>query len=380
MNNTYLIFSALFAPHIGGVETYTINLARELTALGNHVVIIAQNTDGCEEHEQLPEAEVFRLPCMKAGRSRFPIPRNDRAAQGIWNQLQSLPVDGVIVNTRFYPLSYLGVEFARKRNVVPVIIDHGSAHLTIGNPLFDIVIQQVEHLLTNRIKKFPAHYYGVSSKSVEWLTHFGIEAKGVLNNAIDARAFRNASSKRDFRNENSIGSEAFAVAYTGRLAPEKGVMQLCEAARAFEGENVHFLLAGDGSLEEELRKRAPSNFHLLGPLPPKDISALLQSCDAFCMPTRSEGFSTSLLEAAACGVAPIITDVGGVGELVPTEEFGIVVADREPATIATAIRHLNNNRDRCNLLGNNIKQRVETEFAWKKVALKAIEACQEARA
>ena len=44
MNNTYCIFSALYFPHMGGVEKYTGNLARELSALGNNVVIVTNNT------------------------------------------------------------------------------------------------------------------------------------------------------------------------------------------------------------------------------------------------------------------------------------------------------------------------------------------------
>ena len=41
----------------------------------------------------------------------------------------------VIVNTRFYPHSLAGLAFARNRGIAPVLIEHGSAHLTLGNPL-----------------------------------------------------------------------------------------------------------------------------------------------------------------------------------------------------------------------------------------------------
>ena len=379
MGNTYCIFSALYAPHVGGVENYTYNLARELSAAGNRVIVVTNNTEGAAPHQVTSVSDVYRLPCKPLMSGRFPIPARGRAYDELWRAIRDKDVDYVVVNTRFYPLSEAGVAFARGRGLGPVVIDHGSAHLTAGSALADVGIRRVEHIMTNRLRKYDARYYGVSQKSVEWLHHFGIEAKGVLNNAIDALAFRDATSQRDFRTELGLNDDAFVVTFTGRLEPEKGVMPLARTAAMLSNENVHILMAGDGSLRTSVEAETASNLHLLGALEGADVSALLQQSDAFCLPTRSEGFSTSLLEAAACGAVPVITDVGGVAELVPSAEFGRVLASRKPEAIAEALCELAGDRDLCSVMGASVRARVERCFTWKETARKTMEACKAAQ-
>lgn len=379
MGNTYCIFSALYAPHVGGVENYTYNLARELTTAGNRVVVVANNTEGAAPHQVTSVSDVYRLPCKPLMNGRFPVPTRGRAYDELWRAIRDKDVDYVVVNTRFYPLSEAGVAFARNRGITPIVIDHGSAHLTAGSALADVGIRRVEHIMTNRLRKYDARYYGVSQKSVEWLRHFSIKAKGVLNNAIDAPAFRNATSQRDFRTELGLNDDAFVVTFTGRLEPEKGVMPLAHTAAILANENVHVLMAGDGSLRTSVEAETTSNLYLLGALEGADVSALLQQSDAFCLPTRSEGFSTSLLEAAACGTAPVVTDVGGVAELVPSAEFGRVLASREPEAIAKALRELASDRDLCAAMGASVRDRVERCFTWEETARKTMEACKAAQ-
>lgn len=374
MNNTYCIFSALYFPHMGGVEKYTCNLARELVALGNRVIIVTNNTEGAPSHETEGDIEVFRLPCSNVMGGRFPVTKRNAEFKQLWSQIEAQGANRVIVNTRFYPLSLLGVSFAKDAGLTPILIDHGSAHLTVGSPAADIAIQAVEHFMTSMVKRSQVRYFCVSEKSLKWIEHFGIHGEGVLNNSIDAHAFRSCASNRDFKSELDIPQDAFTVAFTGRLAPEKGVHHLAEAARLLDGGKVHFLVAGNGVLMDELAANAPGNLHLLGSLSTNDIAAMLAQCDAFCMPTRSEGFSTSLLEAASCELALITTDVGGVDELVPTCEFGRILKSPDPQAIVEAVLELESNRELARTLGRNARQRAEAEFTWKKTAIKTEEA------
>lgn len=370
MNNTYCIFSALYFPHMGGVEKYTGNLARELAELGNDVIIVTNNTDNAPEREGKGRIRILRLPCKNMMGGRFPITEGGAQAAEIWSELRNEGINRVIVNTRFYPLSLLGIRFAHELGCTPILIDHGSAHLTVGSPLADIAIQAVEHGMTFLAKRRPFRCFCVSAKSLAWVRHFGIEGEGVLNNSIDAHAFRESASNRDFRAQLGLGQDTFLVAFTGRLAPEKGVSQLAEAARLLADTKVHVLLAGDGMLREQLESGKAPNLHLLGALCPEDVAAMLLQSDAFCMPTRSEGFSTSLLEAASCGLALITTDVGGVDELVPSPEYGRVIPSASPQAIVGAIRELAGDRDLCRTLGENARQRTEELFTWKATARK----------
>lgn len=149
-----------------------------------------------------------------------------------------------------------------------------------------------------------------------------------------------------------------------------------EAAERLSGESdVVFLLAGDGPLKREVEGRGLSNVVMLGKLDTPNIVALLQSSDAFCLPSRSEGFSTSLLECAACGVPPIVTHVGGVDELMPDESYGCLLSEATAEEIVKWVRVLEGDPERCRAIGEKLRGYVEEEFSWPRTASKVREAC-----
>ena len=60
----FAIFSAQYPPHMGGVEIFTQSLARELSAHGNHVTVVANDTEGVGAGKTDEDGvEVFRMPC-----------------------------------------------------------------------------------------------------------------------------------------------------------------------------------------------------------------------------------------------------------------------------------------------------------------------------
>lgn len=372
------IFSALYAPSTGGVEIFTENLSAELARIGHEVIIVSSNTHGSPDEETVNGVRIMRLPCRPLLNGRLPLPVRNAKQRTLLRKLEAMPIDSMLINTRFYPHSQIGAELAEKKGIRPILLDHGSAYLTLGNPLLDAALKAYEHAMTARIKRHDMDYYGISQASVQWLSHFGILAMGAINNAMDADAFMDAASNRDFRSELGLSEDAFLVAFTGRLVPEKGVSSLMAAADILRSnENVHIVLAGDGPLLS-LVQAAGSNVHALGRTSREDIAALLMQADAFCLPTRSEGFSTSLLEAAVCSCVPIITRVGGVEELIGDDSRGIILPDAEPETIAASINALSADRARAASMGQRIASHAKKTFTWPKTADRVMHALQQA--
>ena len=141
------IFSALYAPSMGGVETYTQNLAAALDKMGCKVTVAAMHSHGGEKREQHGNVEVVRLPCISALGGRYPVPKHDKAYRQAMEHLTNTAPDYVVVNMRFYPLSLEGLKFARKQGITPVLVEHGSAHLSMGSPTVNIAVEAVEHAL-----------------------------------------------------------------------------------------------------------------------------------------------------------------------------------------------------------------------------------------
>lgn len=143
-----------------------------------------------------------------------------------------------------------------------------------------------------------------------------------------------------------------------------------------EIQDASFCIAGDGPLLQDLKATYKSDhIHFLGSLTQPEISSLLQQSDIFCLPSRSEGFSTSLLEAAACKTMPIMTNVGGAKELIPTQEFGLILKDGNPNTIYDAISRAVNDPEYIKRCSENIYERAVSHYGWKNTAKKIIRCC-----
>ena len=377
---TICIFSALYPPHIGGVENFTQALANELINQGYRTIVVTNN------HEALPNRSipqknltVYRLPCVPLLNARLPWPKKDTEFRQLMTELENEHINHICINTRFYPHSLIGAQFAQKKGLVPVVIEHGSDYLTLGNPLVDWGIRLYEHLITKRLKAYHPKFYAVSKRASEWLNTFGIQSEGEINNAIDAQGFRTLRSTRDFRKELRISGPALLVAFVGRVTPEKGIEQLIEAAQLLrERPNIQFAIAGNGALKDKLEKRSPSSIHFLGAVSREDLSALLQEADVFCLPSRSEGFATVLLEAASCGAVPIITNFGGSDEMIPSSEFGVLLPDNKPETIAEALTVAYDNRERLCDISHKIRVHAEKNYNWQETAHALIEALESA--
>ncbi len=356
---------------MGGIENFTYSLAHALVDRGNEVLVVTNDTNGLGAgFTDEDGVGVLRLPCFPFFAGRFPVPKINSVSHKLWKGIERQQFDGVLVNARFYIHSLDGIRFAKGLGITPVVLDHGSAFLSFSNPVIDPLVRTYERLITTLGKWLHPDYYGVSSKSVDWLRSFGIAAKGVIPNSIDAESFRETSSGRDFRNELGLDAESFLVCFVGRLIPEKGIRAILEASRSHRlvEAGVVFVVAGDGALSKEVDDAQGESLRWVGRLSSSDISALLQQSDLLCLPTRSEGFATTLLEASSCGCPSVVTDVGGARELFPNEHFGTIINSMDSAEVEKAIYSLVKNPDVLAEQSRLCRRMVENESSWDKTA------------
>lgn len=370
--SSYAIFSAQHLPYIGGIETFTDHLARALVRRGNTVTVVTNNTEGLSNLEQLDEKiNIVRLPCHPLLNGRLPLPSiSSKTRKQLINHILNHHFDGILINTRLYPHSLLGMRIAEMQGVTPVVLDHGSAYLCFSNPFVDPFVKIYEDLITAWGKtRHKAVYYAISKQSVNWLAHFGIEAKGVINNSIDAAAFRKLASNRCYKEELNLSSNALLIAFVGRLIPEKGISQMIEVAQDPEviKRDIHFVIAGKGPLSEMV-KQAKGNLHYLGAIDRQDASALLQQAYLHCLPSRSEGFASSLLEASACGCPSVTTDVGGAAELIPSPDYGTIIPNQSSSEVAKAIVSLADDMQLRDKQSQACRSIVDQLFSWNMTA------------
>lgn len=134
------------------------------------------------------------------------------------------------------------------------------------------------------------------------------------------------------------------LGFAGRLAPEKNLPLLFDALELLRrrGVPVRLRLAGPGPQEPiaaELRRRGlAETTELLGRV--DEMSPFYRSCDAFVLPSRSEGCANVVLEAMAHGLPVVATAVGGTPELVQDGVHGSLVPGDDAPALAAALEQL----------------------------------------
>jgi glycosyltransferase involved in cell wall biosynthesis len=149
----------------------------------------------------------------------------------------------------------------------------------------------------------------------------------------------------------------------GRLIPIKGLDVLLRAfARARdELPALSLELAGTGPLEAELRATAPEGVTFLGRVAP--VGPVYERNAIVVVPSRGEGFGMVALEAAERGRAAIVSDVGGLPEVVAAGTTGLVIPSGDADALAAAILELARDPDRVRAFGEAARQRAVASFS-----------------
>jgi glycosyltransferase involved in cell wall biosynthesis len=161
--------------------------------------------------------------------------------------------------------------------------------------------------------------------------------------------------------------------FLANLQRRKGVFVLLEAfervARALP--EARLLVAGDGHDEAEVRDavaRSPQRerIELLGRLDRRATAEAMRAADVYCLPSFSEPFGISALEAMACGRPVVATNVGGLGHLIQPSG-GRTVAPGDPAALAGALRELLEDPELRRGMGAFNRALVERRYSWDAV-------------
>lgn len=374
----YCLFSAHYFPNLGGIESFTYNLAKYLTNKGNHVVIVTSNVEHLAEYEETEGVEIYRLPCINLLDGRYPVLNFFSADfRRLYKRIEKTTFDLIIINARFYVHSVFAARFGYKHHVKTIMIDHGSGHLTVNNKIADVIGEAWEHLITKIDQIYCKDYYGVSLASCKWLEHFGVKAKGVIYNAIDFPELEQNIRNRtlDYRAKYNIPTDAKVIAYTGRLLEYKGVPSIiaCVEKLLTQRDDVYLFLAGDGDLWEYVNAHRSSHVIPLGRITIAQVCELLSDSDIFCLPSRMEGFSTSVLEAVVCGCYVITTEQGGAKEMITSRDYGMIIRNNEEETVYHALQEVLDVPEERARATRNCLERLKMNFTWDVVSDQVIE-------
>ena len=160
-----------------------------------------------------------------------------------------------------------------------------------------------------------------------------------------------------------------------RLLRDKGIYEFVEAAKIIGklDPEIQFWIAGEPdpgnpssvSTESIERWHDYKNLAVLGHR--SDMLSLYQKSDILVLPSYREGLPRCLIEACACGLAIIATDVPGCNEVIIDGQNGLLVSPRNAQQIADGIRELANSPDRRDQMGALSRTRAVRLFDQKQI-------------
>jgi teichuronic acid biosynthesis glycosyltransferase TuaC len=253
-----------------------------------------------------------------------------RAVKSTWLKLGSRP--DVIYGHFFTPAGISAARISKQYKVRSFAAYGESSPWSIVNYGLEKIITELKPL---------SGVVAVSSANQKELESLKILPKAkirVFPNGIRVNRFF-PRNKAQARTKLGIKQDLFLVAYLGHFSERKGVLRVAEAVKGLE--DVHVAFAGNGPQQPVV-----PNCVFNDVVKPEDVPDFLSAADIFVLPTLNEGCSNALIEAMACGL-PIVSSDLPFNKDILNSENSILVNPGKIQEIRNAIIYLKNNPAAC---------------------------------
>jgi glycosyltransferase involved in cell wall biosynthesis len=329
-----------FTPHVGGVARSVEAFTAEYRRRGHRVLVVAP------EFPDMPrdEIDVLRVPAIQNfNGSDFSV---------------VLPVSGLLTGTldEFAPdiihahhpylLGVTALRVARFHNL-PLVFTHHTlyeeyTHYVPGDApkLRRFIIEA-----STRYANLSDQVFAPSESIMTLLRERGVVTPvTVVPTGVQTEHFMQGNGGR-YRAATGIPEDAFVVGHLGRLAPEKNLEFLAEAAAAFlqTESRAHFLVIGTGPSEKTIREifnreGLDARLHIAGILRREQLADALHAMNLFAFASKSETQGMVLTEAMAAGLPVIALDANGVREVVSDYSNGRLLHEASIETFVSALQ------------------------------------------
>ena len=227
-----------------------------------------------------------------------------------------------------------------------------------------------ETLDTMMLRWFADRVIAVSHRMAGALIAGGYKASQVttIHNGLDLRNVAPCRDPEEIKRELGLNGASIVIGTAGRLSPVKGLDHFLRAARLIldQQPGARFVIAGDGPLDHELKAlasqlRLDDACSFLGAR--ADVKDVMSAMDVFVLPSLNEGLPMAVLEAMALAKPVVVSNVGGLPEVIQHRESGVLVPPADDGVLARACLELANDREWARRMGAQAKRVVEREFS-----------------
>lgn len=366
---------------IGGISPHIYYLSKSLAKNGVKVYVVTCDFPGAPAHEVVEGVEVYRIDSYKNPSPDFATwvylmnMNMQKEAAAITRQLGGR-IDIFHAHDWLVATAGIGLKHVFRR---PFFATIHSTEIGRRNGIhfdYEKMIHETEAWLTYEAwKVICCSDYMV--QHVKWAFGLPQDKLIMVPNGVNAEVYKNngGGDLAQFRSRYALPEEKI-VLFVGRLVYEKGVHVLVNAAsRVLEKTNAKFIIVGNGYMKDQLSTLVNGmglahRVLFTGFIDDQTLRKLQRCADVSVVPSLFEPFGIVALEAMAAKSPVVVSDTGGLSEIVSHDVDGVKVFAGNPDSLAWGITRVLTDEAYANTMRTNACRKVKEKYDWDRIAQK----------
>ena len=362
---------------VGGIARVVHDLSKRLIKDGHEVTVITYRDGNVPEYENDKGVEVYRVDNYMIHPNNF----IDWIMQLNFNMIakatEVINKEGGfdVIHAHDWLVTYAAKSLKQSYNL-PMVATIHATESGRNSGIHDETqryINDTEWLLTYEATEVIVNSNYMKGH-VQGLFGLPFDKISVIPNGINLNNFTGIERDYDFRRRFAMDNEKI-ILYVGRLVYEKGVQHLISAMPKIldHYHDSKLVIAGKGGMLDELKAQVDSmglsnKVYFTGYLNPKEVQKMYKCADVAVFPSTYEPFGIVALEAMLAGVPTVVSDIGGLNEIVEHGVNGMKSYAGNPNSIADSVLSLLFDQQLAMNVTKNAKNKVKNEFNWQKIA------------
>ena len=362
---------------VGGIAKVVYDLSRRLIKDGHEVTVVTYKDGDSPYYENDKGVEVYRVDNYMINPNNF----IDWIMQLNFNLVakasEIIQKEGKfdVIHAHDWLVAYAAKTLKEAYNIPIVATIHATEAGRNGGIREEQqrYINDTEWMLTYEATEVIVNSNYMKNE-VQRLFGLPFEKINVIPNGININIYNGIERNYEFRRRYARDNEKIVMC-AGRLVYEKGFQYLLDAApKILEHYNdVKFIIAGKGGMLDELKAKANylginNKVYFTGQLPSKDLYTMYRCADVAVFPSTYEPFGIVAIEGMYAGTPIVVSDVGGLNEIVEHGVTGMKSYAGNANSIADSILALLFDQQLANNISKNARNKVKEVYNWTKIA------------
>ncbi len=377
---TVMMLTWEFPPRIiGGISPHVYHLSKSLARNCVKVYVVTCDFPGAAQHEVVDGVEVFRIDSYKNPSPDFAtwvylMNINMQKEAAALAHCINGGVDVFHAHDWLVANAGIGLKHVFRK---PLLATMHSTEIGRRNGIhfdYERMIHETEAWLTYEAWRVVCcSNYMVSH--VRWAFGLPEDKLIMIPNGVDIEAYAKNSNDdlSDFRRRFALPEEKI-VLFVGRLVYEKGAHVLVNAIpKVLEKVNAKFIIVGNGYMKEQLSNIVKNmgfahKVMFTGFVDDETLKKLQRCADVSVVPSLFEPFGIVALEAIAAKSPIVVSDTGGLSEIVEHDVTGVKVYPENPDSLAWGITKVLLDEAYADKIKTNAYSKIQEKYDWNKIA------------